>query len=449
MFLPNHVQIVLDKLAENGYEAYVVGGAVRDALLGRKVNDYDVTTSAKTSDTKKVFADYKVIPTGEKHGTLTVIVDGFPVEITTFRSEEGYTDHRHPDEVRFVNSLEEDLKRRDFTVNAMAYNPEKGIIDLFDGQDDLKKGVIRTVGNSEERFKEDSLRILRAVRFVAKTGFDIEEKTFEAMEALKGDLKNVSVERIFSELTKILCADYAAKALILCKDIVFEVLPELKPMDGFEQKSLSHDYDVYTHTVKALELCKERTPVICWTLLLHDSGKPFTFIVDELGYGHFPKHMPESEKIAKNVLTRLKAPVKFTERVCLLVLNHDRSFDDDEYKIKKFMSLFGEEAFRQLLVVKEADCYAHSAHGIEKYKHCHILSRQTYDKIKQRGDCFYFSEMKLSGGYLSSFGFNGKQIGTVKHKLFELVLKNKIPNDVEALKEKAAFIKQKTDENNG
>lgn len=442
MFLPEAIKFFLTRLNDNGYEAYVVGGAVRDEMSGVKVHDYDLTTSAKTDEVKRVFADCKVIATGEKHGTLTVIKDGTSVEITTFRAEKEYSDSRHPDGVTFIKSLDEDLKRRDFTINAMAYSPEKGLIDIFGGLDDIKNKIIRTVGNPEERFKEDALRILRAVRFEAQTGFDIEKNTKKAMSETKCLLQKVSVERIFAELTKILTAPYAAKALFCEREIIFEVLPEIAAEDGFEQKSLSHLYTVYEHTVKAVENGKGGNEEVMWALLLHDSGKPFTFYIDDEGRGHFPGHMKKGGEITRETLKRLKAPTRFINRVTVLVENHDRSFDDDKYRIKKFMSEYGAELFNELLKVKAADCYAHSEHGIQKYKHCHLMSIDAFDEILKNGECYKQSDLKISGDDLIDIGVKGINVGRLKYRLFELVLKNKLKNDKEELLKEAQRLKK-------
>ncbi len=442
MFLPETIKFFITRLNTFGYEAYVVGGAVRDELSGVKVHDYDLTTSAKTEEVKRVFADCKVIATGEKHGTLTVVKNGTFIEITTFRTEKAYSDSRHPDGVTFVTSLEEDLKRRDFTINAMAYSPEKGLIDIFGGLDDIKNKIIRTVGEPKERFGEDALRILRAVRFEAQTGFDIEENTKRAMLETKGLLQKVSVERIFSELTKILTAPYAAKALFNEREIIFEVLPEIAPEDGFEQKSLSHLYTVYEHTVKAVENGKGGNEEVMWALLMHDSGKPYTFYIDDDGRGHFPGHMQKGTEITRDTLKRLKAPTRFINHVAVLVENHDRSYDDDKYRIKKFMSEYGKDLFAELLKVKAADCYAHSEHGILKYEHCHIASKKAYEEILANGECYEQSDLKINGDDLKNIGVNGINVGRLKYRLFELVLKNKIKNDKDELLKEASRLKK-------
>lgn len=442
MFLPEEIKFFITRLNSCGYEAYVVGGAVRDELSNVNVNDYDLTTSAKTDEVKQVFADCKIIATGEKHGTLTVIKNDISVEITTFRTENKYSDSRHPDNVRFVSNLEEDLKRRDFTINAMAYSPQCGLIDIFGGLDDIKNKIIRAVGDPKQRFCEDALRILRAVRFEAQTGFDIEDSTKKAMLDTKVLLSKVSVERIFTELSRILIAPYAAKALYNERKIVFEVLPEIEPEDGFEQKSLSHCYSVYEHTVKAIENAEGSNLEVMWTLLLHDSGKPFTLFIDDNGYGHFPGHMIKSTEITRKTLKRLKAPTRFINHVAVLVENHDKVFDDDKYKIKRFMSEYGKDLFNELLTVKVADCYAHSKYGISKYEHCHILSKKAFDDILSNGECYNQNDLKISGDDLIKIGVNGINVGRLKYRLFDLVLKNKIQNEKNELLNEALKLKK-------
>lgn len=429
MVLPERILSILKRLKTGGFDAYVVGGATRDYLIGTANYDYDLTTSAKPEDVKALFSDYVIIETGLKHGTVTLFCRDFGnIEITTFRSEGKYSDCRHPEEVKFLSSVTDDLARRDFTVNAIAFSPDEGFVDPFGGIEDLKKKIIKTVGEPRERFEEDALRILRGVRLAAKTGFAVDENTKRAMNESKALLKKVSVERIFSELTRTLCAPFAANAVNEFKEIIFEVIPELAQSDGFDQKSLSHCYDVFGHTVRALDLSKSVDPEVRWALLLHDSGKPISFVTDEQGYRHFPLHMPESEKIAKAVLKRLKAPKSFAERVVALVANHDKPLDDG-YKIKKFIYFYGKGTFEQMLEVKQADLYAHSEHGIKKYEKTLSDAKRIYAEILERGDCLYFSDMEISGGDLKDIGFSGKEIGDIKVKLFERVLKNELKND--------------------
>jgi len=274
--LPEEVNIAFDMLTNAGFEAYIVGGCVRDFLMGTDPDDFDITTSALPFEIKEVFKDFKVIETGLKHGTVTVVIKHFHLEITTFRTESSYSDNRHPDHVHFTRSLKEDLARRDFTVNAMAYNPVVGLVDIFGGRKDLENKIIRTVGEAKERFSEDALRILRALRFASKLGFDIEENTLQAARELKESLKNVAAERVYVEFTKLLCGKNTGSVLMSCPDILGVWVPEILPMVGFKQHNFHHIYDVWEHTVKVVENVPA-VPHLRLAALMHDMGKPGTF----------------------------------------------------------------------------------------------------------------------------------------------------------------------------
>ena len=326
MILPENVLNFLGVFKKNGFSAYVVGGAVRDHYLGTVCCDFDIASSARPDQVKSLFADYKIVETGIKHGTVTVFYNSQPFEVTTFRKDGDYNDFRHPDSVDFTDDIEGDLSRRDFTMNAIAFSPEVGVVDRFNGIKDIENKIIRAVGDANERFKEDALRLLRAVRFAAKTGFSIEENTYKAMLLNKSLLKSVSVERVFDELTKTLLCKNCRKALMEYKEIIFEVIPELIPCDGFDQKNKAHAYDVYKHTLYVLENLERRTPTTCWAALLHDIGKPHTLTIDEDGVGHFPKHMEVSTEIAKNVLKRLKASNELIRNVTTVISVHDKQF---------------------------------------------------------------------------------------------------------------------------
>ncbi|HBF86200.1 MAG TPA: CCA tRNA nucleotidyltransferase, partial [Clostridiales bacterium] len=344
---------IIETLEEKGYKAYAVGGCVRDLLLGKIPDDYDVATSAFPEEVIAVFGRENVATTGLKHGTVTVILKGKPFEVTTFRSESGYSDHRRPDSVKFVGSLAEDLKRRDFTVNAVAYNGKEGLIDLYGGLSDLENGVIRAVGDPYERFSEDALRILRAARFSAALGFKVEEKTARAAEELAKDLEKVSEERIFAELTKLLAGKNATETLLKFHGVIFAAIPELGPCYKFLQRSKWHRYDVYEHTARAVGYVKGGA-VEKWTMLLHDIGKPDCFSVKD-GEGHFYGHNLRSAEIAKAVLKRLKAPKAFSEKVVTLVSVHDKPIRFTSAAVKREMSAIGKDLFSSLLEVKRAD----------------------------------------------------------------------------------------------
>ena len=430
--LPETIKFVLDKLEENGFSAYAVGGAMRDYILGNPVNDWDVTTAALPEETEKVFSDFKVVRTGIKHGTITVIVKDLPVEITTFRKESGYTDNRHPDKVEFVSDLAEDLKRRDFTVNSLAYNEKEGLIDLYGGLSDLNSGIIRTVGDPCERFSEDALRILRAVRFSSKLGFSIEEKTYAAAKELKENLKNVSAERIFSEFMKTLCGKNVKNALLNYREIITEIIPEMKPCVGFGQHSKWHLYDVYEHIVRSVEHI-EPLPELRAAMFFHDIGKPDCFFTRD-GEGHFYGHAEISAQKTDKILRRLKASTALREEVVFLVKNHDIRLSESETKIKKTLNKTGKERFFHILDVKKADNAAQGTllakkegEDIEKIR---IIAR----KIIDRGEVYDIKQLKIGGEDLIEVGFSGKDIGEEAEKLLNACMENRLGNDKEKLK---------------
>lgn len=430
--LPETIKFVLGKLEKNGFSAYAVGGAVRDYILGNPATDWDVTTSALPDETEKVFSGFKVIKTGIKHGTVTVIVNGCPVEITTFRKESGYTDNRHPDNVEFVSDLAEDLKRRDFTVNSLAYNEKEGLIDLYGGLSDLKNEIIRTVGDPRERFSEDALRILRAVRFSSKLGFTIEEKTYAAAKELKENLKNVSAERIFSEFTKTLCGKNVKNALLFYHEIITEIIPEMKPCVGFEQHSKWHLYDVYEHIVRSVEYIRP-TAELRLTMFFHDIGKPDCFFTRD-GEGHFYGHPEVSAEKTDKILRRLKAPTAFREEVVFLVKNHDVRLSDSEIKNRKKLNEIGKERFFLLLDVKKADNAAQGTALAEKEGKEIDKIRAIAEKIIENGEVYDIKQLKISGEDLIKTGFSGKEIGEEMEKLLNACMENNLGNDEESLK---------------
>ena len=333
--MPAYVREIIDRLNSRGVFAYAVGGAVRDCVLGLAPDDWDVASSALPEEIESAFSDYRVIETGIKHGTVSVVAGGNVVEITTFRKESGYSDNRHPDAVEFVGDIAEDLRRRDFTVNSLAYNEKDGLIDLYGGLSDIENKIIRTVGNAEERFSEDSLRILRAVRFSSKLGFSIEEQTLAAAEKMKSRLENVSAERIFSELVKTLCGKDVFNALMNYREIIAEIVPEIRPCFDFDQHSKWHLYDVYEHIVRSVAAIAPE-PALRMTMFLHDIAKPAAFFMRD-GEGHFYGHAEMSAVIAEKILKRLKAPVAFREKVLFLIKRHDVPFPESDFKLKKLL----------------------------------------------------------------------------------------------------------------
>lgn len=425
--LPREAENIIESLEKGGFKAYAVGGAVRDCVSGLTPDDWDITTSARPEEIKKVFSKRETIETGIKHGTVTVLIDHKPYEVTSFRSEGSYSDCRHPDKVEFVTELSEDLRRRDFTVNSLAYNKKDGLIDLYGGLSDIDNKIIRTVGKAEERFSEDALRILRAVRFSSKLGFRIEPETKNAAEKLKGLLSGISAERIFSELSKTLSGKNAVNALLDNSGIICEIIPEMKPCAGFNQHSKWHKYDVYEHIVRSVGAIDSK-PELKWAMFLHDIGKPEKFFMKD-GEGHFYGHADLSAKIAERILLRLKASNSLRERVVFLVKNHDRPFPESEVKIKKMLRDFGAECFFSLVEVKKADNAAQGTDIALAESEKTENTKKTAEKIIESGECFSLKQMKISGKELSDIGFKGKSVGEELEKLLDMCIVSPELND--------------------
>ena len=429
---PAPVQTALDTLNAAGFEAFVVGGCVRDALRGAAPHDWDCTTNAKPDEICACFRDYHVIETGLQHGTVTVVIEHMPIEITTYRIDGVYADHRRPDSVTFTDSLTDDLARRDFTVNAMAFHPQKGLIDPFHGADDLKRGVIACVGNPRDRFDEDGLRILRAMRFSSVLDFQIAPETADAVHAQKELLHHISAERIDTELTKLLCGIGAERVLTEFSDVLFTVLPELEPMHGFDQKNPHHDYDVYTHTLKAVAAVPPE-PVLRWAALLHDSGKPHCFTEDERG-GHFYGHAVISKEIARRALHAMKCDRKRLDRVLLLIERHDTVWNGTDKQLKRTVRLIGFDAAYQLILLHKADVNAQA----ECYRAERIAAAdgllERLDALKAADACMSLKKLAVTGGDLLALGIpQGREIGVRLNQLLEQVMDGALPNERETL----------------
>lgn len=429
---PAPVQTALNTLCGAGYEAFIVGGCVRDALRGAEPHDWDCTTNAKPDEICACFRDFHVIETGLQHGTVTVVIEHMPIEITTYRIDGVYADHRRPDSVTFTDSLTDDLARRDFTVNAMAYHPERGLIDPYGGADDLQAKIIRCVGSPHDRFNEDGLRILRAMRFASVLDFTIEHDTADAVHALKSLLHHISAERIDTELTKLLCGIGAERVLTDFADVLFTVLPELEPMHGFDQQNPHHDYDVYTHTLKAAAACPPE-PILRWAALLHDSGKPHTFTKDERG-GHFYGHAAVSKEIARRALNAMKCDRKRHDRVLLLVEKHDMVMNGTDKQLKRIVRQIGDEAAEQLLLLHKADVTAQAAcHRAERIEESDRLL-QMLAELRAADACMSLKQLAVTGGDLLAIGIpQGKTIGETLNRLLESVIEGDLPNEHDAL----------------
>jgi tRNA nucleotidyltransferase (CCA-adding enzyme) len=437
--LPNSVREALLRLNEAGFEAWLVGGCVRDALLGREPGDWDITTSALPEQTEAVFAGERIIETGLKHGTVTVLMDGLPLEITTFRTEAGYSDHRHPDAVAFSRSLEEDLARRDFTVNAMAWNPETGLADPFDGQKDLAANLIRCVGEPEQRFDEDALRSLRALRFASVYEFAIEPATSAALRKMAPDLSRVAGERIREELLKLLCGKAAGRILREYPEVLAEIIPEIRPMIGYDQQNHHHSYDLWEHTVRGVEGVPP-DPVLRLTMLLHDTGKPAARTTDEKGEGHYYGHPKISEQIARKTADTLRLDNAFRDRLCNLVLHHDiplrtqsGEINTDRSFLLRRLNKFGAEDLRAIFLIHCSDRAA-TGYTTREREDLRLKERMAaLDALLAEQPCFTLKDLAVNGRDLLAAGLKGKAVGEALQTLLEAVMDGKVSNEKEKL----------------
>lgn len=434
MKLPGFVLACLDALEGAGYPAYVVGGCVRDACLGLQPHDYDICTAALPEQTETVFAGYPLVLTGKKHGTVGVVTEMGVVEITTFRTEGAYRDNRHPDWVKFVSSVEGDLARRDYTVNAMAYSPIRGFADPFGGRADLKNRVLRAVGDPETRFREDSLRILRGVRFAVKYGLEVDPVTEAAMENLARLMDNLARERVFDELCKLLPL-VTAEDLCRFAPILAAVIPELKPMIGFDQHSPHHAYDLFTHTAHVTAGVPGDL-TLRWAALLHDTGKIPTFTRDATGRGHFYGHAQKSGEIADAILRRLKAPTALREQVVLLIGQHMTKLTPDKKLLRRRVSRLGWETIESLLLLQESDMGSKGTGTPEEMEQFGQL-RAILAEIRAEDACLTVKDLAVNGNDLLSLGYQGKAVGEMLNALLEQVLDEALPNERDALLEYA------------
>ena len=434
MLLPNYVLRCIDALEQAGFEAWAVGGCVRDACLGRIPQDYDICTNALPHETQQVFRDYEMFLAGLKHGTVSVISEGNVLEITTYRTEGDYLDNRHPQWVEFVPDLRKDLARRDFTINAMAYSPTRGLRDPFGGREDLRHGILRAVGDPHTRFREDTLRILRGVRFSVRYGLTVEEQTFRAMVELSPLLDALSRERVFTELSGILPI-IPADQLIRFAPVFAAAIPELAPMVGFDQRSPHHAYDLITHTANVVEKVPADLP-LRWAALLHDVGKLDTFTLDETGRGHFYGHAQASASRADQILHRLKAPNALREQVVALIGHHMTRLEEDEKLLKRRIRSLGWETLEKLLCLQEADMGSKGTGNREEMEQFPRI-RELLDAIRQQEACLSLRDLKINGNDLIALGLRGREIGTTLEHLLDQVLEGTLPNQREALLEAA------------
>ena len=430
--LPEDVKAILHTLQEAGYEAYAVGGCIRDSLLGRRPDDWDITTSAKPQETKALFG--KTIDTGIQHGTVTVMRHGRGYEVTTYRVDGEYEDGRHPKEVTFTASLKEDLKRRDFTVNAMAYNEKDGLVDLFGGRQDLEQKIIRCVGEANERFEEDALRIMRAVRFSAQLGFSIEERTKEAIRGHAERLRQVSAERIQVELTKLVISPNPDFLRIAWETgITAVVLPEFDRLMEQPQNNPHHCFSVGEHTLHAMQAVR---PDKCLRLamLLHDVAKPLCLTTDAEGIDHFHGHAQKGERMAAQILKRLRYDNHTTELVSRLVKWHDVAIAPEKKAVRRAASRMGKELFPLILEVKAADLAAQSDYQRAEKRDWLERLRSLYEEIEREGDCLTIKDLAVNGRDLIQAGITpGPQLGLALQQLLEIVLEDPEKNTREYL----------------
>ncbi len=432
IYVPENIEKIINALEEKGYEAYIVGGCVRDGILGKEPNDYDVTTSALPEQVKECLDGYHIIDTGIKHGTVTVVADDDYVEVTTFRIDGEYKDHRRPDSVEFSSQIADDLSRRDFTINAMAYNPQKGLVDKFDGQRDLFRQRIKCVGNPETRFEEDALRIMRALRFASQLNYEIDKSTSEAIHRKKYLLTEVSGERVSKELNGILTGSGAGSILSEYSDVINVIIPEIRNCIGFEQHSRYHIYDVWTHTAVAVEHSVKNLDVRL-ALMLHDVAKPDCCVFDDEGNGHFPNHEKASAEIAEQILRRLRYPNETIKCVCELIKFHYVTPVDDKIVVKRLLSAIGPQYFFKLTEVMKGDSRAKQSFCFERVQILENMEKKANEIIDAK-ECISVSQLDINGVDISDMGVQGKNIGEILDLLLIMVIEGKTDNVKNELK---------------
>ncbi|MBR0410220.1 MAG: CCA tRNA nucleotidyltransferase [Eubacterium sp.] len=449
--LPVHVSKILNILEAHNYEAYVVGGCVRDCLLGKSPADWDITTSARPEQVKALFP--RTIDTGIKHGTVTIMMGKSGYEVTTYRVDGIYEDHRRPSEVTFTDSLKEDLMRRDFTINAMAYNESRGLVDLFGGADDLKRGMIRCVGDPEERFEEDALRMMRAIRFAGQLDFEIHEDTLRAIRTKRELLRNVSAERIQMELLKMMISDHPDIIRTAWEVKLTDIfLPEFNQMMITPQNNPHHRFTVGEHTLHALT-CIPANPILRLAILFHDIGKPLTRSTDEEGIDHFYRHDKVSSQLTRVILKRLKFDNRTIDLVTTLILYHDTRFKDPRgngrRQVRRMMHKVGPSLFPYLLKVMEADVRAQSTYMQEMKLDILAETEEACQEILAAEDCLSLKDLKINGNQLKDLGISeGKTIGSILNTLLSMVLEHPELNEYIYLEELALKIYARLTEEN-
>ena len=429
--VPAPVSYIIQELEKCGHEAYMVGGCVRDSILGRKPHDYDICTSATPDEILQAFPYEEIIPTGLQHGTVTILINKESFEVTTYRIDGDYSDNRRPDNVTFTKNLVEDLRRRDFTINAMAYNPKTGLIDPFNGMEDIKYKKIRCVGSAEDRFNEDALRILRAIRFEAQLNFAGLPETMFEIERQYERLKNISIERINSEFCKIVASEQFCVELVLYSNVFSLFIPELKDLIGFQQNNPYHAYDVFNHTVHAIERGESDDLVVRLAVFFHDFGKPHSYQDGEDGIRHFKGHGKVSAEITDSIMKRLRFDNETRNNVVELVYYHDATFEVGKKYVKRWLNKIGEKQFRRLLEVRKADIKGqkpdYEESRIEKVNNIENI----LDEILQEQECFSLKDLAVNGNDVKKTMSikEGKDVGYWLSEILKRVIDGELENN--------------------
>lgn len=442
--IPENANKIIHTLQDNGHSAYVVGGCVRDSVMGRVPHDWDICTSATPDEMLEIFKDYRVIETGLQHGTVTIVIDKEQYECTTYRIDGKYSDNRRPDTVAFTDNLIEDLKRRDFTINAMAYNDKEGLIDPFEGLMDVEYGKIQCVGSAEDRFNEDALRILRAIRFSSQLDFTPSPDTDWQIHRQYSNLENISIERINSEFCKIVSSDCFCVQLLLYKDIFSLFIPEFKDMIDFSQNNPYHQFNVYDHTIHAIQRCESSDLTTRLAVLFHDIGKPHCYQDGEDGKRHFKGHGKVSADMTNEIMKRLKFDNETRNNVVQLVYYHDATFEVGKKYIKRWLNKIGIAQFRRLLDVRRADIkgqkFDYDKERIEKINNIERL----LEEVLEENQCFTLKDLAVNGKDLMQIGFkSGKELGKTLNMLLDGVINEEFENDKAILLKIAKIQNQK------
>ncbi len=430
--IPGYIARIMERFDSKGFESFLVGGCVRDFIFGKTPMDFDIATNALPVEVKEIFKEFTVVETGIEHGTVTIVSADGKVEVTTYRIDGKYEDGRRPEGVFFTDTIEQDLGRRDFTINAMAYSPRIGLVDPYGGRDDIKSGIIRCVGNPDKRFEEDYLRILRGLRFASVTGFDLENRTKETMIRLKLKISSVAAERIREEFIKILCGQYVGKILLEHREFIEVIVPETGKSFDFNQNNPYHVFDVYRHTVEVVK-STPAAKTLRLAAFFHDIGKPFVYSEDEKGTGHFYGHVKVSTGLTEEVMSRLKFDNETIVRVKNLVKYHDREILPDKKAIRKFLIKNPVSQLEELLILKKADVFGQNpalAHRIKEIEKLEILLKEILDE----GSCFTLKSLAINGNDLIKLGIKpGRKVGQILDECLVKVVNEELPNSCNEL----------------